>query len=152
MAPSSLGCQVLLNKSDLRSKWIFMIPLKLTSHDILHYLWSVDLSKSFPQLIVSIFTFLNIFYNRFYPVKKCGVTPHWLYRDSLTLNVSFFSKIFMNTWLGSNNLKNACIRASRSNYIILMILLRYQIFKNFDCFMPVFYQIWNMPNGYFRKL
>ena len=33
--------------------------LKLTSQDILLYLWSVNLSKSFSQLIVSIFIFLN---------------------------------------------------------------------------------------------
>ena len=89
--------------------------LKLTSHDILHYLFSVDLSKSFSQLIVSIFLFsiffsidfarwkvsgsikklfsinfqqlffLNIFFNKFCPVEKCVVTPHCLYRDSLTL-------------------------------------------------------------------
>ena len=37
----------------------FSVSLKLTSHDILHYLESADLSKSFSQLIVSIFTFLN---------------------------------------------------------------------------------------------
>ena len=30
-------------------------------------------------------SFLNIFFNRFSPVEKCGVTPHGLYRDSLTL-------------------------------------------------------------------
>ena len=61
--------------------------LKLTNHGIAHYLWSTDLSKSFSQLIVSIFTFLNqlliifsqYFFNRF------KVIPHCLYRDSLTL-------------------------------------------------------------------
>ena len=70
------------------------VKLKLTSYVILHYLWSADLSKSSPQLIVSIFTFLNqqfsqylsflnIFFNRF---QKCGVTPYCLYSDSLILN------------------------------------------------------------------
>ena len=44
--------------------------LRLTSHDILHFLWSANLSKSFSQLIASILSFLNIFFNRFYPVEK----------------------------------------------------------------------------------
>ena len=69
------------------------------SHGILHYLWLADISKSFSEMILSIFTFSqyfinsfcqclsfrNIFFNRFCPVEKCGVTPHCLYRDSLTL-------------------------------------------------------------------
>ena len=66
--------------------------LKLTSHSILRYLGSADLSKSFSQLIVLIFTFLinivtdnisvnsfcqylfflNIFFNRFCPVEVWG--------------------------------------------------------------------------------
>ena len=29
--------------------------------------------------------FLNIFFNRFSPVERCGVTPHCLYCDSLSL-------------------------------------------------------------------
>ena len=41
------------------------VKLKLTSYVILHYLWSADLSKSSPQLIVSIFTFLN---QQFFPI------------------------------------------------------------------------------------
>ena len=46
----------------LRSIRVFILNLKFRSHGILHYLWSADLlkgSKSFSQLIVSIFTFLN---------------------------------------------------------------------------------------------
>ena len=35
--------------------------LKLTSHGILHYLWSADLSKSFPQLIILIFILSHYF-------------------------------------------------------------------------------------------
>ena len=42
--------------------------LKLTSHNILQYLWSEKLSYIFSQ-------FLNM----------CGVTQHCLYRDSLTV-------------------------------------------------------------------
>ena len=34
---------------------------------------------------VNFLSFLNIFFNRFCPVEKCEVTPHYLYRDSLTL-------------------------------------------------------------------
>ena len=40
------------------------------------------LSESFPLLIVSIFVFPQYFFNKFYPVEKCGVTLHCLYRDS----------------------------------------------------------------------
>ena len=41
------------------------VKLKLTSYVILHYLWSEDLSKSSPQLIVSTFTFLS---QQFFPI------------------------------------------------------------------------------------
>ena len=65
----------------------------------MYYLWSVDLSKSFSQLIVSIFIVSKCFsqlivlilifpqyvFNLFFPVEKCLVTPYYLYRDSLTL-------------------------------------------------------------------
>ena len=62
----------------------------------MYYLWSADLSKSFlnwlrQYLLSSInsfcqhLSFNNIFFNRFSPVQKCGVTSHWLYREALTL-------------------------------------------------------------------
>ena len=38
------------------------ITLQLTSHDILHYLCSADLSKSFSQLLVSIVIFSQHFF------------------------------------------------------------------------------------------
>ena len=41
----------------------------------------MDESKSFSQLVVSIFIFCRYFFKRFWPVEKCGVTPHCLYRD-----------------------------------------------------------------------
>ena len=50
----------------LKFNWFFWVVsamiiniamLKLTSHGILHYLCSADLSKSFSQLIISIFVF-----------------------------------------------------------------------------------------------
>ena len=70
------------NKAD-RTKIIFkwlQYKEPLTSHGILHYLWSVDLSKSFSQSIVfaNIYLFL-MFFLRFSTVKKCGVVPHCLY-------------------------------------------------------------------------
>ena len=74
------------------------ILLKLTSHSRLHYFWSADLSKSFSHYVniyffsinsfCQFFSFLNIFFNRFCQVKKCGVTPHCLYSDSLTLTTN----------------------------------------------------------------
>ena len=57
----------------------------LTNDGILQYFLSADLSKSFPQSFVSIFTFSQHFLNRFLPVQKCGFTPHCLYHNSLTL-------------------------------------------------------------------
>ena len=39
--------------------------------------------KSFFELIVSIFIFSQYFFNRFFPVEKCGVTSHCLYHESL---------------------------------------------------------------------
>ena len=35
-------------------------------------------------------SFLNIFFSRFCLVEKRGVTPHCLYRDSLTLIIQFY--------------------------------------------------------------
>ena len=65
----------------------FNLNSKLTSHSILHCLWSVGLSKSFSQLCRDL-SFLNIFFNRFYPVEKFGVPQCSLYRGSLTLSIS----------------------------------------------------------------
>ena len=42
-----------------------VVSLKLRSHGILHYLCSADLAKSFFQVIVSIFTMSQYFFNRF---------------------------------------------------------------------------------------
>ena len=91
------------------------VLLELTSHGI-HYLCSVDLSKSFSRLIVSIsifsryflqqtlpggksfsqlivliFIFSQYFFYRFCSVEKCGVTPHCLYRDSLTFRSRYIT-------------------------------------------------------------
>ena len=41
---------------------------------------------------MSISFYLNIFFNRFCPVKNFGATPHCLYRDFLTLNVQLDSE------------------------------------------------------------
>ena len=65
-------------KCQYSNKLIFFCQrsdLELTSHGIFHYLWSADLSKSFSQLIVLIFTFLNTFFNRFESVEL----PHVAY-------------------------------------------------------------------------
>ena len=53
---------------------------------MLHYLCLADLSKSFSQLIASIFTFSQfIFSIDFARWKSAGFTPLFLCRDSLTL-------------------------------------------------------------------
>ena len=43
--------------------------------------------KAFLNWLCQYLSFLDIFFNRFYLVERCGVTPHLLYRDSLTLRV-----------------------------------------------------------------
>ena len=60
--------------------------LKLTSHSILHHLRSADILKRSSKLIMSTLI-LPIFFNGFCPVEKCGVTPHYLYIDSLNLKL-----------------------------------------------------------------
>ena len=42
----------------------YIFFFKLTSHSILHYLWSADLWKNFDQLIMSIFIFSRYFFPR----------------------------------------------------------------------------------------
>ena len=78
----------LLKFSHIHRLLLRKVLLKLTSHGILHCLWSANLSICLSQLIVSIFTFsINSFcqYLSSLNIYKCGVTPHCLYRDSLTL-------------------------------------------------------------------
>ena len=60
---------------------------KITSNNILHYLWSADLSKSFSQLIMLIFFFSQYFFNRYCPLERFRVTPYCSYRDSLASSV-----------------------------------------------------------------
>ena len=40
----------------------FFICLKLTSHSVLHYLWSADLLKGFSQLTMSLFFFSQYYF------------------------------------------------------------------------------------------
>ena len=56
-------------KNNLSQKFIYVF-LKLTSHGILHYLCSADLSKSFFLLIVSIFIFSQYFFQQILPGGK----------------------------------------------------------------------------------
>ena len=76
--------------NETKSSQIFVIKKFVIEIDESQYIAlfvANGLSKSFSQLIVSILSFLNIFFNRFCPVEKCGVSPHCLYRDpSVTLN------------------------------------------------------------------
>ena len=57
---------------------------------------SGSIKKLFSIDFVNIYLFSICFFNRFCTVEKFGVTPHCLYRDSLTLRFSeiclFFSK------------------------------------------------------------
>ena len=53
--------------------------LKLTSNGILHYLWSVDLSKTFTQLIAPIFIFSQNFFSIDFSQWKIVGLTHIVY-------------------------------------------------------------------------
>ena len=57
------------------------IYLKLMIDGIVSFVASGSVKKKFSVDYVS---FVNIFFNRFCPVEKCGVTPHCFYQDLLT--------------------------------------------------------------------
>ena len=48
---------------------------------------SVSIKNVFLNWLCQYLSFLSILFNRFCPVVKCGVTPHCLYHDSLTLKI-----------------------------------------------------------------
>ena len=66
----------------------YTVLLKLTSHGIMHYLCSADLSKGFSQLIVPIIIFSQNFCNRFCPVEKWGFISWFIKETPLTLSLS----------------------------------------------------------------
>ena len=70
-------------RTELAQKQKTISTLKLTSQGIMHYLWLADLSKSFYQLIVSIFTFLNqkliTFSQCFFTRLRSVGLPHIVY-------------------------------------------------------------------------
>ena len=64
------SCFLFYKASILKKEFdFFNKKLKLTSHCVLHYLSSVDLSKSFSQLIVTIFIFSQTF-SQFFQGEK----------------------------------------------------------------------------------
>ena len=75
--------------------WIH-IMLNLTSHGILHYLWSADLLKIPFQLIVSLFTFFNqllvIIFSRYFSIDlKVRGYPTLLISWFINFNQSLFT-------------------------------------------------------------
>ena len=123
-----VSCFLFYKASILKKEFdFFNKKLKLTSHCVLHYLSSVDLSKSFSQLIVTIFIFSQIFHN-FFRVKKCSVTQYCLYRDSLTLrNIKTYK----------NNMFNLSILSSIKFFTIVLSvrLLSSGFSSNFKTFL-----------------
>ena len=111
----------------LLAKKIFF-QLKLMIHSILHYLWSEDLSKSFSELIMSILIFSQYFLNTFCPVEKCGVTPHCLYCDSLTLSVIFWS--FYSNPSSPEKKKHIPLHSRWITFIITFITSNLPFFKS----------------------
>ena len=69
--------------------------LKLTSHNILHYLWSADLLKSFSQLFMSIFIFSQYFFS--IEKRKSGKVrgyPTWLISRFINFKINLKRKSF----------------------------------------------------------
>ena len=56
------------------------------------FMVSRSIKKAFLNWLCQDLSFVDIFFNRFFPVWKCGVTPHCLYRDSLTLREEIFEE------------------------------------------------------------
>ena len=108
---------------DPHSQKSFCDTLKLTSDDILHFLCSVDLPKSFSQLIAWI-----LFFNRFCHAEKCGVTQHCLDRDSLSLIKREFywekswtsSKYLSKKMLASIVYSGSCIGLKHFSQILIL--------------------------------
>ena len=65
---------------------------------VFHYLWSVDLSKSFFNWLCQYILILSIFFKRFCLVEKCGVTPHCLYLSPVFLYLSHYFKSSCYKW------------------------------------------------------
>ena len=67
----------------------FVNNMYSASHGILHYLCSVDVSKSFSQLILSIFIFSQYFFTGFYPVEKAFLNRVNIYLFSIFFLIDF---------------------------------------------------------------
>ena len=70
-------------------------PLKLTSHSILHYLWSANISKSFSQLCQYGFYLFSIFI--FLPVGKVWYYPALLASWFIHFNINAYYLCLMLT-------------------------------------------------------
>ena len=63
--------------------------MKLTSHGIYYAICGKRIcQKAFLNWVCQYFSFLNICFNRFCLIEKCGVTSHCLYHDSSSLITS----------------------------------------------------------------
>ena len=80
------GCEswIKINESrDIALFWVSGSIIVLSLIDFVNiYLLSIFFFNSFCHYL----SFLNFFSNRFCRVEESGVTPHCLYRDSLTLS------------------------------------------------------------------
>ena len=59
----------------------------------------LNLLKLF-SLIMSLFIFSQYFFQQILPSGQCGVTPHYLYRHSITLDSGFRFFIIINLFIG----------------------------------------------------
>ena len=66
---------------------------KLTSHSILHYLWSADLWKSFDQLIMSIFIFSRYFFPRGKLLGYSTLLISWFIGFKITNEKIFYNEL-----------------------------------------------------------
>ena len=73
----------------------FKLKLRVTVYYVIFNRF-FSVGKVFQNWLCQYLFFLNIFFNSFHPVEKCGVTLHCLYRDLLTLknNICNYMKLW----------------------------------------------------------
>ena len=141
-------------------KWSFLWKKsKVTSHCIFHYLLSPNPSKSFSQLIMSIFIFsqcffqqalrggkdyisnylFSIFFSIDFPQWKSMVLPHFAYFVIQSLTISA-KKLILDIWQGSKHSSGLDGRRYLINIYLFRVRLRHWCGKicrrNWEKFRP----------------
>ena len=108
--------------------------LKLTSHDILRYVWSTYLLKSFSQLILSIFWRMSRYVSISYSAQIWGQSFRCALRFDLSKiskhSYSSFKKVFSETLNDHAPLKQKTIRSNHAPYMTKFLGKRWCIEAN----------------------